>query len=164
MVRRVRFLLGLLAIVTALAAATRAAAPAADWTDDLSPIAPADWNAARAAHLLERAGFGGTPQDVAKLAAMTPQRAVVLGLDMLAPSSGAPLSGERVASRPAPHVPHDSPRSGRAMGPSRSAAASTPWRARAQHMPSACRSDRYCCQTVRLELPLLWNPSVAMSW
>ena len=76
MVRRVRFLLGLLAIVTALAAATRAAAPSAEWTDDLSPIAPADWNLARAAHLLERAGFGGTPQDVAKLAAMTPQRAV----------------------------------------------------------------------------------------
>jgi hypothetical protein len=66
MVRRFRFLLGLLAIVTALAAATRAAAPAAEWTDDLSPIAPADWNAARAAHLLERAGFGGTPEDVAR--------------------------------------------------------------------------------------------------
>ena len=44
--------------------------------DDLSPISPADWNRQRAAHLLERAGFGGTPEDIAKLAAMTPQQAV----------------------------------------------------------------------------------------
>jgi len=47
-----------------------------DWTDDLSPIAPKDWNAQRAAHLLERAGFGGTPEEIAQLAAMTPEAAV----------------------------------------------------------------------------------------
>jgi uncharacterized protein (DUF1800 family) len=46
------------------------------WVNDLTPIGPADWNADRAAHLLERAGFGGTPQDVQKLAAMTPAQAV----------------------------------------------------------------------------------------
>jgi hypothetical protein len=46
------------------------------WADDLSPIAPADWSADRAAHLIERAGFGGTPEDITRLAAMTPQRAV----------------------------------------------------------------------------------------
>src|SRR5262245_27514798 len=51
------------------------AAPAA-WVDDLSAIAPADWNYWRAAHLLERAGFGGTPEDIARLAAMTPEQAV----------------------------------------------------------------------------------------
>ncbi len=50
-------------------------APAA-WTNDLSPIAPSDWNYDRAAHLLERAGFGGTPEEIEKLAAMTPAEAV----------------------------------------------------------------------------------------
>src|SRR5262249_5395588 len=49
--------------------------PAA-WTGDLTPITPADWNEARAAHLLERAGFGGTPKDIAHFAKMTPQEAV----------------------------------------------------------------------------------------
>ena len=42
----------------------------------MRPLNGADWNAARAAHLLERAGFGGTPAEVAALAAMTPQQAV----------------------------------------------------------------------------------------
>jgi uncharacterized protein DUF1800 len=50
-------------------------APAA-WTNDLSPITAADWTYDRAAHLLERAGFGGTPEDIARLAAMTPRQAV----------------------------------------------------------------------------------------
>src|SRR4249920_2434286 len=49
--------------------------PAA-WTNDLSPITPADWSYERARHLLDRAGFGGTPADVARLAAMTPRQAV----------------------------------------------------------------------------------------
>ena len=47
-----------------------------EWTDDLSPIAATDWNYDRAAHLLERAGFGGTPEEIARLAAMTPRQAV----------------------------------------------------------------------------------------
>ncbi len=42
----------------------------------LAPIDPEAWTADRAAHLLERAGFGGTPAQVARLAAMTPERAV----------------------------------------------------------------------------------------
>jgi hypothetical protein len=67
----------MLAAALGLAAAALTAAPAPPaWTNDLSPIGAADWNAARAAHLLERAGFGGTPDDVARLAAMTPRRAV----------------------------------------------------------------------------------------
>ena len=67
----------ILAGACVVAAAVVAAAPAPQtWTNDLSPIAAADWNAARAAHLLERAGFGGTPEDVARVAAMTPQQAV----------------------------------------------------------------------------------------
>ncbi len=51
-------------------------AQVADWRGDLRPIGAADWNAQRARHLLERAGFGGTPAEVARLAAMTPQEAV----------------------------------------------------------------------------------------
>ena len=47
-----------------------------DWVDDLTPIKPADWNRARARHLLDRAGFGGTPEDIDRLAAMTPAAAV----------------------------------------------------------------------------------------
>jgi hypothetical protein len=49
---------------------------AAAWTDDLSPIGAQDWSYDRAAHLLERAGFGGTPEEIRALAAMTPQQAV----------------------------------------------------------------------------------------
>src|SRR5438105_13633266 len=44
--------------------------------DDLTPIAPADWNYEFAAHLLERAGFGGTPDEINALAKMTPAQAV----------------------------------------------------------------------------------------
>ena len=47
-----------------------------DWQDDLSPIAASEWSYDRAAHLLERAGFGGTPKDIERLAAMTPEEAV----------------------------------------------------------------------------------------
>nr|WP_306476777.1 DUF1800 family protein [Methyloversatilis sp.] len=43
---------------------------------DLTPIGPADWNRARAAHLLERAGFGGTPDDIDAFARLTPAEAV----------------------------------------------------------------------------------------
>ncbi len=64
----------LLAAAPAIAAAP-AAGPAA-WTGDLKPIAEADWNRARAAHLLERAGFGGTPDQIDTLAGMTAQDAV----------------------------------------------------------------------------------------
>jgi hypothetical protein len=58
------------------AAPEPAGAGPASWTNDLSPIAPSDWNYNRAAHLLERAGFGGTPEDIGRLAAMTPRQAV----------------------------------------------------------------------------------------
>ena len=78
--------------VWVLAGAAVLAAPAStSWVDDLSPITAADWNADRAAHLLERAGFGGTPDDVARLAAMTPQQAV----DSLVEYGRIDASGER---------------------------------------------------------------------
>ena len=46
------------------------------WTGDLSPITSQEWSRDRAAHLLERAGFGGTPEDVERLAGITPEAAV----------------------------------------------------------------------------------------
>lgn len=46
------------------------------WQDDLAPIAATAWNYDRAAHLLERAGFGGTPEQITVLAAMSPAEAV----------------------------------------------------------------------------------------
>jgi len=54
-------------------AVTFAASP---WAGDLAPIGPSDWNRARAAHLLERAGFGGTPEDIDAFARLTPAQAV----------------------------------------------------------------------------------------
>jgi uncharacterized protein (DUF1800 family) len=46
------------------------------WSDDLSPITASDWSYDRAAHLIERAGFGATPEELKRLAAMTPRQAV----------------------------------------------------------------------------------------
>jgi uncharacterized protein (DUF1800 family) len=69
-------------LVVALGATARTlssidAGPSTDtWAGDLSPIAASDWNAGRAAHLLERAGFGAAPEDIVRFAAMTPQQAV----------------------------------------------------------------------------------------
>jgi len=51
------------------------AGPAA-WQNDLTPITAKDWNRDLAAHLLERAGFGGTPAEIDALAKMTPQQAI----------------------------------------------------------------------------------------
>jgi uncharacterized protein (DUF1800 family) len=42
----------------------------------LSPLPAAQWNEATAAHLLNRAAFGGSPQDVENLRSMGPDRAV----------------------------------------------------------------------------------------
>src|SRR5580698_5888139 len=46
------------------------------WQNDLTPIGPSDWNYDTAAHLLERAGFGGTPEEIQALAKLTPAQAV----------------------------------------------------------------------------------------
>ena len=46
------------------------------WSNDLSPLPTSEWNRERAKHLLERAGFGGTPQEVERLSRMTPAQAV----------------------------------------------------------------------------------------
>ena len=46
------------------------------WENDLSPIPKTEWNYDRAAHLLERAGFGGTPESIQDLASLSPRDAV----------------------------------------------------------------------------------------
>ncbi len=68
----------LAAVLAALGAAgVLAAEPGPDeWVGDLTPITAADWSYDRAAHLVERAGFGATPAEIARLAAMTPEAAV----------------------------------------------------------------------------------------
>ena len=60
----------------AVSAGQASGAGPGDWTNDLSAISPSSWSYDRAAHLLERAGFGATPEEIARFAAMTPQRAV----------------------------------------------------------------------------------------
>jgi len=46
--------------------------------DSLEPLPASEWSFDHAAHLLERAGFGGTPEEIARFAAMTPEAAVDL--------------------------------------------------------------------------------------
>jgi hypothetical protein len=46
------------------------------WQDDLSAITNNDWNYSSASHLLARAGFGGTPEQISLLAAMGPTAAI----------------------------------------------------------------------------------------
>ena len=80
-----RTFLALAAIFGAIAIATPGIAgdrtEAASWEGDLAPLPASEWNYERAAHLLERAGFGGTPEDVEHLAAMTPEAAVSFLID-----------------------------------------------------------------------------------
>jgi hypothetical protein len=53
----------------------------ARWANDLSAIAAGDWSFDLAGQLLERAGFGGTPEEVARLADIKPEQAVALLLN-----------------------------------------------------------------------------------
>src|SRR5260370_38454327 len=80
MLRRVEFLRATWVVVAAISvcpapALAQTAGPAA-WQNDLTPVTAADWNYDFAAHLLERAGFGGTPEEIQALAKMTPAQAI----------------------------------------------------------------------------------------
>src|ERR1700755_1284540 len=80
MLRRLGPFIAFLAIAAPVAILSKPAfaqttGPAA-WSNDLTPIGPADWNYDFAAHLLERAGFGGTPAEIEALARMPPGQAV----------------------------------------------------------------------------------------
>src|SRR5450631_4053524 len=71
MFRRLLFPAALCAVIVT----AQTAGPAA-WQNDLTPISPADWNYDLATHLLERAGFGGTPDGIQALAKLTPAQAI----------------------------------------------------------------------------------------
>ncbi len=72
------------------AAAVAAAGPGpAGWVNDLTPITAADWDYDKAAHLVERAGFGATPTEIERLAAMTPEAAVAELVDYTTIDNGA---------------------------------------------------------------------------
>ena len=60
------------------------------WQDSLDPLPASEWNRDRAAHLLQRAGFGGTPREVALLATMSPKQAVRSLVDYKAISNPLP--------------------------------------------------------------------------
>jgi hypothetical protein len=68
--------LAVCAVALTLAARVTTAPGPASWADDLTPITKADWNYDRAAHLIERAGFGATPAEIERLAALSPDQAV----------------------------------------------------------------------------------------
>ncbi|MGY0195016.1 DUF1800 domain-containing protein [Leptothrix sp. BB-4] len=65
------------ALCIALTCGATTAAPAPnDWVDDLRPITPSDWTRERAAHLLERTGFGALPDEIDRAFAAGPRAAV----------------------------------------------------------------------------------------
>ena len=51
-------------------------APQAQKEKPLAPISPSEWNERTAAHLLDRAGFGGTLEEIKELASLSPKQAV----------------------------------------------------------------------------------------
>ena len=67
---------GALLLAVGAAAVVAAGAGPSGWVNDLTPITAADWDYDKAAHLIERAGFGAAPDEIERLAAMTPERAV----------------------------------------------------------------------------------------
>ena len=76
---RLRRLVGFAAAASALATVSTKethASRSALWVDDLKPIGATDWNYDMAGHLLERAGFGGTPEEIRALASLPPTEAV----------------------------------------------------------------------------------------
>src|SRR5580765_132705 len=75
MLPRAAFLIATMLLACTPSALAQTAGPA-KWQNDLAPISPADWNYDFAAHLLERAGFGGTPEEIQDLTRMTPAQAV----------------------------------------------------------------------------------------
>jgi len=63
---------GLLLAATSVAASN----DLKDWRGDLTPVGVNDWGESQAAHLLERAGFGGTPAEISALFRLGPEAAV----------------------------------------------------------------------------------------
>jgi uncharacterized protein DUF1800 len=72
--RRLTWVVVFVMIFTASALAQKTGS--SQWQNDLTPISASDWNYDLAAHLLERAGFGGTPDEIQALARLAPAEAV----------------------------------------------------------------------------------------
>jgi uncharacterized protein (DUF1800 family) len=67
----------------------------------LKPLSSDQWNTVTAAHLLNRAGFGGTPADIQRLADLGPDRAVSFLLDY---EKIPDLTADPVWARPNPEA------------------------------------------------------------
>ena len=85
-----------------VASACHAAVPGADvatapveWVDDLRPVSAADWTRERAAHLVERAGFGALPAEVQHSLTLGPRAAVAALVRPLGANDPAALAFER---------------------------------------------------------------------
>jgi uncharacterized protein (DUF1800 family) len=76
-----------------------AASGAAEDGGALAPLAPAAFDRAAAAHLLSRAGFGGTPEEIDAFQALGLEKAVEV---LLAPAAG---SSQPTAADPLPFTP-----------------------------------------------------------
>ena len=92
--RPIAWLLAAALMALGAAAALAAESGPDEWVDDLTPIAAADWSYDRAAHLVERAGFGATPAEIERLAAMTPAAAVDSLVEFAAVDAGAAAAFE----------------------------------------------------------------------
>ena len=68
------FALALFSVIGSVADAN--SSKESSWAGDITPIVKSDWNKQRAAHLLERAGFGGTPAQIGEFAKLDPKTAV----------------------------------------------------------------------------------------
>ena len=74
-------LLACISLATAAASGQSGSNPTSAWIDDLSPLNAENWNYDRASHLIERAGFGATPEEIHELAKLSPEEAVERLLD-----------------------------------------------------------------------------------
>ncbi len=71
----------ILILIGGLSVSALSYAADSNWANDLTPISAQDWNAERAAHLLERLGFGATPEEVQRFSALTPEAAMKVLVD-----------------------------------------------------------------------------------
>ncbi len=87
------------ALLTALASVAQIEA---DAFGGLKPLAPEAWDYAKARHLLGRAGFGGTPEEIAKLHAMGLHQAVDFLVDYRERPALSLAFDAQLAERPSP--------------------------------------------------------------
>lgn len=141
-----------------LAAGLLPAGPAAGEAapDPLAPLPPSEWTLAHAAHLLRRAGFGGTPEEIAALHALGPDGAVESLLDFAGkPDPGMPPAPITLTARPARDEM-------RGLTPEQRQALGREWRRKDQLQFAAVREwwVRVMCTTahpLRERMVLFWH-------